>query len=129
MNIWLPINKNMWTSSFAVFMAGISTLCLAVFFWLIDVRGYQRLATPFNILGMNALVIYIVSILVAKCLFLFGWHEPDGSFLEVREYLFQTFFEPWAPTITASLIYAITYVALMYLFAWGLWKKRIFIKL
>jgi predicted acyltransferase len=129
MDIWLPINKNLWTSSFTVFMAGMSTLCLAVFFWVMDVKGYQRWAAPFDILGMNALAIYVLSIITARMLYLCGWAQPDGSFLEVREVLFQTLFEPWAPTIAASLIYAITFVLLMYVVAWAMWKRRVFIKL
>jgi predicted acyltransferase len=129
MGIWLPINKNLWTSSFAVFMAGMSTLCLAVFFWVMDVKGYQRWAAPFDIFGMNALAIYVLSIITARMLVLCGWAQPDGSFLEVREVLFQTLFEPWARTIAASLFYAITFVLLMYVVAWAMWKRRVFIKL
>src|SRR6185295_4400351 len=40
MSLVLPINKNLWTSSYAVFMAGWAMALLAVFHWLIDVRGW-----------------------------------------------------------------------------------------
>jgi len=129
MNIWLPINKNMWTSSYAVFMAGVSTFCLAAFYWLMDVKGYKRWASPFAIFGMNALAIYVLSGLIARLLFLIGWPQPDGSFLEVREYLFQTLFECWAKEDNASFVYAITHVLAMFAVAWVLWKKRVFIRL
>jgi predicted acyltransferase len=129
MDIWLPINKNLWTSSFAVFMAGISTASFAVCYWIIDVKGYQRWSTAFNIFGMNALAIYVLAILVEKFLYLFGWTEPGGSHLEVREYLSMTLFESWAGVLNGSLLYSITFVLVMYLVAWGMWKKRIFIKL
>jgi predicted acyltransferase len=129
MDRWLPINKNMWTSSFAVFTAGVSSVCLAIFFWVTDVKAHQRWARPFEIFGMNALAIYVLSVLGARLLYLFGWCEEGGAYLELREYLFQILFEPWAPTILASLMYAIVYVLLMYLVAWTMWKKRVFIKL
>jgi predicted acyltransferase len=129
MDIWLPINKNLWTSSFAIFMAGISMACIGLFCWLIDLRGYQRWATPFTIFGMNALAIYVLSILIARFLYLLGWPQPDGSFLDLREYLSVNLFESWAGAITGSLLYAITYVLMMYLVAWAMWKRRIFVKL
>ncbi len=127
--IWLPINKNLWTSSFAVFMAGISMVFFTACYWVIDVKGYQRWATPFNIFGMNALAIYVLAILVEKFLYLFGWTEPGGSRLEVREYLSLTLFESWAGVLNGSLLYSITFVLVMYLVAWAMWKKRIFIKI
>lgn len=129
MDMWLPINKNMWTSSFAVFMAGISTASFALCYWVIDVKGYQRWATPFSIFGSNALAIYVLAILMEKLLYLFGWPEPGGSRLEVREYLSQTLFESWAGALNGSLLYSIAFVLVMYLVAWAMWKKRIFIKL
>lgn len=129
MSIWLPINKNLWTSSFAIFMAGISMACIGLLCWLIDIKGYRRWATPFTILGMNALAIYVLSCLIARFLYLLGWPQPDGSFLELREFLSLTLFESWAGAITGSLLYAITYVLMMYGVAWAMWRRRIFIKI
>ena len=54
-----PINKNLWTSSYAVFMAGLAAVCLAVCLWLVDVRGWKGWATPFRWLGANALAIFV----------------------------------------------------------------------
>jgi predicted acyltransferase len=129
MNVWLPINKNLWTSSFAVFMAGISTVTFAVCYWVIDVNGFQRWTFPFTVFGLNALALYVLSVLVERFLYLLGWTEPGGSHLEVREYLSQTLFESWAGPLNGSLLYAITFVLAMYVVAWGMWKKRIFIKI
>ena len=59
LGLWQPINKNLWTSAFALFMAGWSAVLFAVFYWLIDVRGWRAWATPFVIYGMNAIVIFV----------------------------------------------------------------------
>jgi predicted acyltransferase len=40
MHPWLPINKSLWTSSFAIFMAGMAMVCFGALFWLIDVKGW-----------------------------------------------------------------------------------------
>ena len=58
---WLPINKNIWTSTFSIFMAGLALLTLVPFYWLIDVKGYRRWATVFVIFGMNPVAIYFLS--------------------------------------------------------------------
>ena len=56
-SVLMPINKNLWTSSYTVFMAGWAMAWLGLFYWLIDVKGWQRWATPFVIYGMNAIVL------------------------------------------------------------------------
>ncbi|UAY55550.1 acyltransferase family protein [Arachidicoccus terrestris] len=60
-NIWFPINKNIWTSSFVVFCAGCSLLLLGVFYLIIDVLKWQLWCRPFIWLGMNSILIYMAS--------------------------------------------------------------------
>lgn len=109
---WLPINKKLWTSSFALFMAGLDFVALAVLIWLIEERGYQRFVRPFQILGMNAIVVYMVSELLEETL----------ARTSLKSWLYHTFFTPLAPPRAASLSYAIAYTGLMYLVA--LWMYR-----
>src|SRR5262249_52766840 len=51
-DIWLPINKKLWTSSFALFMAGLDFVMLAGFLWLVDGCGYKRAVKPLVVIGM-----------------------------------------------------------------------------
>jgi len=55
-----PIIKNIWSSSFVLCAGGWSILLLALFYWIIDVRGLQRWAFFFKVIGMNAITIYMV---------------------------------------------------------------------
>jgi predicted acyltransferase len=55
-----PINKNLWTSSYVLLSGGLSAMLLSAFHWVIDIRGHQRWAFPFIIIGMNSIFIYIV---------------------------------------------------------------------
>lgn len=75
-NIWFPINKNIWTSSFVLFCAGCSLLLLGLFYLLIDVLKWQAWCRPFVWLGMNSILIYMASHGVvdfrATATFLFG---------------------------------------------------------
>jgi predicted acyltransferase len=55
-----PIIFRLWSSSYAMLVIGISAILLALFFWLIDVRGYKKWAFPFVVVGMNSITIYFV---------------------------------------------------------------------
>jgi predicted acyltransferase len=117
-DIWLPINKKLWTSSFSLFMAGMDFVIFAGFVWLIDGRGYQRYARPLMIMGMNAIAVYLASELLEEVL----------SLTHVHEWIYQTLFAPFAAPNNASLAYATCYVLLMYAIAFGMYKKRWFLK-
>lgn len=60
-NSFFPINKNLWTSSFTLFAGGWSLLLLALFYFIIDVKGFTQWSMPFVYIGMNAILIYIAS--------------------------------------------------------------------
>ncbi|MFL6275725.1 MAG: acyltransferase family protein [Blastocatellia bacterium] len=132
MNIWFPINKNLWTSSYVVFTAGWAMLFLALCYWLVDVRGYRRAVFPLVVFGMNALAVFALSGLVAR---LFGLIkesalQPDGSvaYTPLQSYYYERFFASWAGPLNGSLAYAIAFVLLMYWPMHVLYRKRIFIK-
>lgn len=55
---FFPIVKNIWTSSFVLVGAGYSLLLLALFYWVIDVKGYKKWAFFFVVIGMNPITIY-----------------------------------------------------------------------
>jgi predicted acyltransferase len=55
----LPIIKHIWTSSMVLWAGGWSFLLLALFYLVIDVLNFRRLAFPFIVIGMNAITIYM----------------------------------------------------------------------
>lgn len=57
---WLPVNKNLWTSSFALLTTGLSLCLLVVFHGLVDVLGFRRVTYPLRVIGCNALAAYLV---------------------------------------------------------------------
>ncbi len=60
---WLPIIKLLWTSSFVLVAGGLSCLMMATFYLVIDVLGYRKWVFPFTVIGMNALAVYMATIL------------------------------------------------------------------
>lgn len=129
MNAWLPINKNLWTSSFAVFMAGLAFTLFALSYWLIDGRGYARWGRPFSIYGMNAITVYVCSGMLADTLTVIRWTGADGRPVQLNTWLFTDFFSRFAGPVNASLLFAIANVLLIYAVAYAMWRKRWFIRL
>ena len=58
-NIWFPIIKAIWSSSYILVAAGWSMMLLALFFLVIDVWRQRWLGFVFIPVGMNAITIYV----------------------------------------------------------------------
>lgn len=124
---WLPINKSLWTSSYALFMSGMAMVVLGVSYYLIDIKGWRTGTKPFCIYGMNAITVFVLSGIVARLLYLIEW--PTGNdVITLKEWLVNSFFLPWLSPINASLAFALCFVFLSYLAMNYLYKKQIFIK-
>jgi predicted acyltransferase len=123
-SVWFPINKNLWTSSYAVFSAGMALIGLAGCYWLIDIRGHRRWATPFVIYGTNAILAYGLSSLLTKLLALIHVH---GTTLQL--YLFDRAFAPWGSAASASLAYALSYTLLWLAVMASLYRRGVFVKI
>ena len=61
-----PINKNLWTSSYVVFTAGFACVVLATCLWIIDVHQVRGWTKPFVVYGVNPLVAFVGSGLMAR---------------------------------------------------------------
>ena len=61
----LPINKNLWTASFALWAGGWSFLALGVFHLVFDVVRADRLALVFTVIGANAILAYLASAFIS----------------------------------------------------------------
>ena len=125
-DVWLPINKNMWTSSYSLLMGGWALVCFGTFYWVIDVKGYQRWATPFKIFGMNAITLYVLSEILATVLDIttVGAGTPVSLHTKIYSALFAPLFRP----ADASLAYAVAYDAVLFLVGYVMWKKKWFVR-
>ena len=112
-----PVNKALWTSSYALLMAGLAALALAACHWVIEARGRRGWAVPFAVLGVHALTLFFLSSLIAKLLFIL---RVGAGGPRVQSWLFAHLFAPWASPVNASLAYALAYVALWWVLMWGL---------
>jgi predicted acyltransferase len=85
----VPVVMKMWTTSYGLMSAGSACLMLLFFYWLIDIRGYQRWAFPLTVIGMNAIFIYIFSSLIHLDPIVDVFTRPIASLVPNSELLFQ----------------------------------------
>jgi predicted acyltransferase len=124
---WFPISKPLWTSSYVLFTAGAACLLLALCWWLIEMRGRRAWSKPFLWLGMNAILAYALSTFAAKLGYVIKVVD-GGKPVGVQSWIYQHWFAPLGEAKNASLAFAICYVALWMLVAWGLYRKKVFVK-
>jgi predicted acyltransferase len=116
----LPVNKSLWTSSYVLLTGGLALLLFAACYWAIEIRGWRRWSAPFVVFGVNALLLFFLSTLMARALTLI---HVGGATLQKT--IFDGAFAPWASPINASLAYAIAYLCLWWLALWGLYRAGI----
>jgi predicted acyltransferase len=129
MSHWLPLNKNLWSSSYVVFTAGLALTTFTVCYWLVDIRQYRRWTLPFVIYGTNAILGYLLSTLTAKVLILGKVVGADGSLISLRRYLVERFLLPFMSPVNASLAYAVSYVLFWLGILTVLYRRRIFFRI
>lgn len=112
-NLNFPINKNLWTSSFVLMVGGLSLLLLSLFYYIIDVRGYQRWSFFFRVIGMNSILIYLSGHFI-------DWEYTTNSFFG---WLGQLIGNPFNAVVLAAC-----YVFVKWLFLYFLYKKKIFLR-
>lgn len=132
LDMWMPINKSLWTVSYTIFMAGWALCVFGIFYFLIDAKGISKWAKPFTVYGMNAIFVFVLSGIVGKMLVLwkFTVKLSDGTYSDVsiKTVVMQNVFERLFSPINASLAFAICWIVVMYVIVWLMYKKNIFIK-
>lgn len=122
-----PLNKALWTSSYVLYAGGWSIVLFALCYELIEVRRWRSLGWPFEVLGLNAITLFVGSGLVARILY----RVPLGSgetATTAYNWIYQTLWASWAGPQVGSLLFAIGTVAVWWLVAWVLYRQRWFLK-
>ena len=112
-----PLVKRIWTPSWAIFSAGWAALFLALFYWMIDIRGWRGWTLPFLVVGMNSIAMYVIV------------HVAEGYTAEsLRTHLgkgtFQVFGTLYEPILVggASLL-------IFWLMLYWMYRRKIFVKI
>ena len=128
-DIWFPINKKLWTSSFVLFTAGLALLCLALCYWVLDIKQWRGAWTkPFLVFGKNAIAAYVFAEMLAGLLYRMQVHLANGQVDSWQGAIYERFFVGLASPANASLLYALAYVLFCWVAMWVLYRRGIFLK-
>lgn len=112
-NAVLPVNKMLWSSSFVVAVGGYSLLMFALFYYIIDVRGWRRWTLFFRVIGLNSITIYLAQKII--------------DFKKIARF-FLGGVADMCPEDWGKVILAGGYVLVCWLFLYFLYKKDTFLK-
>ena len=129
-SVWFPINKNLWTSSYVLLMAGWAAIALALLSLLVDERpkpwlAWLNMATwPWFVFGSNAIAAYTTSVVLVKS----GLYFHIGK-ATVWSWIYEHGFAFNNSTYWTSLAFAVAFVVVCFLPNWWLWHKKWFWKM
>jgi predicted acyltransferase len=127
---WLlfPVNKNIWTSSFVLLTGGLAAALFGLTYFVVDVAGWKRWATPFVTYGKNAIAVYVGAGLLARTLLSIKWPDASGEAVSLWKRLYEALYASWLPPYGASLAWAVSFVFLFYLLALWMDRRGIYLK-
>ncbi|NEQ24947.1 MAG: DUF1624 domain-containing protein [Microcoleus sp. SIO2G3] len=122
-----PINKKLWTSSYVFFATGWALLSFAACYELIEVRQQRRWGKPFEVTGLNAIFLFVASVLLIKILV--KTHIGTGENAPTTyTWIYEHLFVPWAGAMNGSLLFALLTLAFWWLVGYGMYRQCWFVK-
>lgn len=112
-----PLVKKIWTPSFTLWSGGLCLAWLVALHLVCDVKGWQRWAFPFMVIGANSILIYVMSWTVA---------EPIRAMLlrHFGEAPFAIFGDDYVTQLSGATSLAIMFTILLWLY-----RQRVFIRI
>jgi predicted acyltransferase len=110
-SVVLPLNKHLWTGSFALFTGGLALAGLAACLHAVEGRR-AAWALPFEALGRRALAVYVLAGVAYGIQEFVSLGPPGAPRGNIKLWLTATLFEPWMTAKAASLAYAAVFTAL-----------------
>lgn len=130
-NLVFPINKSIWTSSYVLYTAGLATLCLALLYYLIDIKNHTKWTKVFLIWGVNPMIVFFFSGIIPRIFSMIQFQNPKTPTEQINllEYLYSFGVLPFFTNpMTASLAFALIYVAFWTILLWYFYKNKLIFK-
>ncbi|MBD2179656.1 DUF1624 domain-containing protein [Planktothrix sp. FACHB-1355] len=122
---FFPINKKLWTSSYVLYSVGAAMLLLAACYELIEIRELRRWGKPFEVLGLNAIFIFVASVLAIKIMVKTHIGTGDNApttYNWIYEHLFGGGMNGSLLFATVTLLF---WLAIAYLMYWRRWFIKV----
>lgn len=124
-----PINKQLWTVSYVIVMAGLAVMMVVISSYIIDVKKWNFWIKPAIVFGSNALVVFVGSGIMGRLMYMIKTTNAEGEIISIKHAIYTGFFVPLAGDLNGSLLYALTNIAFWMAILWYLYSKKIFVKI
>lgn len=121
----LPLNKRIFTTTFALFSIGFSMIAFSVCYWIVDIRRSRWWTGPVVVFGTNAIFAFALSTIITS---LFDLIRVGSARLTLHAWGYSHLFLSWLSPINASLAYALVIVGLNLAIVSILYRGRIFLR-
>lgn len=111
---FVPVNKKLWSSTFVCAVGAYSLAMMALFYYLIDVRGWQKWTTVFRVVGMNSITIYMAQRII--------------SFSGINRFFFGGLASLFSEQVGEVILDA-GFVFVCWMFLYFLYRQKIFLKI
>jgi predicted acyltransferase len=112
-----PLVKRIWTPTWTIFSGGACFLLLALFYYVIDMKGWRRGAFWLVVIGMNSIAIYVLV------------HLIDGFILDsIKTHLGQNVFKVLGEG-NETLLSGGAALLVFWLILYWMYRKKLFIRI
>ena len=123
-----PINKKVWSPTFVLVTCGLASMLLALFTWIIDVKGKKKWSKFFEVFGVNPLFLFVLSDFFAIVFGAFTFPVGEKQ-MNVIGFVYSQLLSPIFGQYGGSLVYSLLFIALNWVIGYQLYKRKIYIKL
>ena len=113
LSLYYPVIKNLWSPSFVLVVGSYSFAMFALFYWIIDVKGFRKWSFFFMVIGMNSITIYMAQAAI--------------GFQNVTNFCVGGLAK-MCPKTVGELVINLGYIAACWLFLLFLYRKKVFLK-
>jgi predicted acyltransferase len=119
-----PINKSIWSPSYAVFTSGYAMVVLAMCYYTIDVKGWKKWSNPLVVFGVNALLLFFASGILARVMGTLIKFSVDTEVLPLQQWIYKYLLASWAGEMLGSLLYPLLLVVAWYMVLRALYERN-----
>jgi predicted acyltransferase len=130
-DLFFPINKSLWTSSYVLFTTGLATVFFTILYYLIDIADYKKGFKPFLIWGVNPMIVFFSSQIIPQALVMIQFQNPKNPEEQTNllDFLYHFWIAPFfSNPMTASLAGALVYVGIWTFILWIFYRNKLIFK-
>ncbi len=125
-----PMNKSLWTSSYAIYTSGLAIIFLSFLYYCIDHKSILKKTGFFETFGVNAILAFFLSGLIPRVMGLIKIQNLNGEAISSTQYLYKSYILPFfTEPKNASLLAALIFLFILFIPFYLMRKNNFFVKI